>query len=114
MMWAMTTVQKPGLMRRFRNIARSEAPRTTSGVAIGKKISRLVLLRPLNLCLPSAKAIIVPKIVATTVEMTPICIELTTAEQTCGAPHGFFQLSSVKPCHIKLLFPASLKEKAKV
>jgi hypothetical protein len=89
----MTMVQKPGLIRRFKNIASSEAPSTTSGVAIGKKIKRFVDDRPLNLCLPIAKAIIVPKIVARIVEINPICSELTTAVQTCGAPQGFLQLS---------------------
>ena len=39
---------------------------------------------------------------------------LNNWKNPCGAPHGFFQLSRVKPCQIKLLFPASLKEKAKV
>jgi hypothetical protein len=56
----------------------------------------------------------VPKTVARTVEIIPIFRELATAVQTCGAPQGFFQLSRVKPCQIRLLFPASLKEKAKV
>jgi hypothetical protein len=73
-----------------------------------------VLVRPLNLCLPIANAIIVPRIVAKTVEMIPIFNEFATAVQTCGAPHGFFQLSRVNPCQIRLLFPASLNEKAKV
>jgi hypothetical protein len=102
------------LIRRFRNIASNEAPSTTSGVAIGKKIKRFVVFLPLNLCLPIAKAIMVPKIVAKSVEMIPICNELATAVQTCGAPQGFFQLSKVKPFQTKLLLPASLNENAKV
>jgi hypothetical protein len=53
-------------------MARREAPRTTSGVAIGRKIRRLVVFRPLKLCLLIAKAIIVPSMVARTVEITPI------------------------------------------
>ena len=40
---AITTGQKPGLIPRFKNIAKSEAPRTTSGVAIVKKISVFVV-----------------------------------------------------------------------
>ncbi|CAB4598641.1 unannotated protein [freshwater metagenome] len=111
---AITTVQNPGLIRRFKNMASKDAPSTTSGVAIGRKIKRLVVFLPLNLCRPSANAIIVPKIVASTVEITPIWSELTTDSHTCGAPHGFFQLSKVKPCHTRLLLPASLNEKANV
>jgi hypothetical protein len=65
-------VQNPGLILKLRNMARREAPRTTSGVAIGRKIRRLVVFRPLKLCLLIAKAIIVPKMVARTVEITPI------------------------------------------
>ena len=41
MMWAMTIVVKPGLIRRFRNWASNAAPSTTSGVAIGRNSSRL-------------------------------------------------------------------------
>jgi hypothetical protein len=44
----------------------------------------------------------------------PIFIELPRAVHTSGAPHGFFQLSNVKPFQIRLDLPASLKEKAKV
>ena len=114
MTWAITIVQKPGLIRRFRNIARSDAPSTTSGVAIGRNIKRFVVFLPLNLCRPIAKAIIVPKIVASSVEIIPICNELATAVQTCGAPQGFFQLSRVKPFQTKLDLPASLNENANV
>ena len=107
-------VQKPGLTLKFKNIASKEAPSTTSGVAIGRKIRRFVEVRPLNLYLPNAKAIKVPKTVASNVEITPIFSELPTASQTCGAPQGFFQFSNVKPCQTKLLLPASLNENAKV
>jgi hypothetical protein len=44
----------------------------------------------------------------------PIFIEFPSAVHTSGAPHGFFQLSKVKPFQIRLDFPESLKEKAKV
>jgi len=56
----------------------------------------------------------VPKIVEKNVAKKPILIELTNAVQTSGAPHGFCQLSRVKPFQIKLLLPESLKEKANV
>jgi hypothetical protein len=48
------------------------------------------------------------------VASNPIFIELPNAVQTSGAPHGFFQLSKVKPFHTKLDLPESLKEKTKV
>jgi hypothetical protein len=56
----------------------------------------------------------VPRIVEKRVARNPILIELTSALQTSGAPHGFFQLSKVKPFQIKLLLPESLNEKANV
>jgi hypothetical protein len=107
-------VVKPGLIPKFRNIVKSEAPKTISGVAIGKKIKRFVLLRPLKLYRPKAKAMSVPRIVAITVEMTPIFKELPRAEQISGAPHGFCQFLRVKPFQTKLERPASLNEKANV
>ncbi len=49
------------------NSASNEEPITTSGVAIGRKISTLVEPRPRKRWRASAKAISVPRIVATTV-----------------------------------------------
>jgi hypothetical protein len=106
--------QNPGFILKAKNMARSDAPNTTSGVAIGRKIKRFVAERPRNLCRPNAKAISVPKIVAVTVASSPIFIELPRAEHTSGAPQGFFQLLKVKPRHVRLLFPALLNENAKV
>ena len=40
---------------------------TTSGVAIGRKMTRFAVLRPRKLCRTSAKAISVPRTVASTV-----------------------------------------------
>src|SRR5919112_2741980 len=67
--WAMTIVMNPSTLSRpsDTNIASSEAPMTTSGVAIGRKITRFAVLRPRKLCRTSAKAIRVPRIVASTV-----------------------------------------------
>ncbi|CAB4616780.1 unannotated protein [freshwater metagenome] len=42
-------VKSEVLIPRLINIVKSDAPRTISGVAIGKKISKLVVARPLNL-----------------------------------------------------------------
>ena len=111
---AITTGQKPGFIPRFKNMARSEAPRTTSGVAIGKKINVFVVDRPLNWWRPRAKAINVPRKVAATVEINPTRIELPSAKQTSGAPQGFCQLPSVNPFQTRLLFPPLLNEKANV
>ena len=111
---AITVGQKPGLILKTKKSERREAPRTISGVAIGKKISRLVVERPLNLWRPRAKAIIVPRIVEKSVARKPILMELPNALQISGAPQGFFQLSKVNPFHTKLLLPESLNEKANV
>jgi hypothetical protein len=110
----MTVGQKPGLILKTRKSDKRDAPNTISGVAIGKKIKRFDVDRPLNLWRPIAKAIIVPKIVENIVASKPIFMELASAVQTSGAPQGFFQLSSVNPFQIKLLLPESLNEKAKV
>jgi hypothetical protein len=104
----------PGVIPRFKNIVRRDAPNTISGVAIGKKISKLVVDRPANLYLPNAKAIRVPSMVAKIVEIKPIFRELPSAIQMSGAPHGFFQFFNVKPFHTKLLRPESLNENANV
>ena len=96
------------------NMVSRDAPRTISGVAIGKKIKRFVVERPLNLYLPNAKAISVPRTVATKVELKPIKNELPSALQISGAPHGLLHFSKVKPFQIRLVLPESLKEKIKV
>ncbi len=111
---AMTIVLKPRLIFRLRNSASSEAPRTTSGVAIGRKIVRLVAVRPRNRCRASAKAIIVPSTVAIRVASTPIFRLLPRAGQTSGPPHGFFHLSRVNPRQAMLDLPESLNEKTSV
>jgi len=52
----------------------------------------------------------VPSVVAMTVATTPTRMLLPKAVHTCGAPHGFCQLSSVKPRQMMLLRPESLNE----
>ena len=112
--WAMMVVSSEVFKPTLMNIVRSDAPRTISGVAIGKKIKRFVVERPLNLYLPNAKAINVPKTVATKVELKPIKNEFPSALQISGAPHGLLHFSKVKPFQIRLVLPESLKEKIKV
>ncbi len=93
---------------------RRDAPKTISGVAIGKKIKRFDEERPLNAYRPIAKAIMVPRIVENVVASKPIFTEFPSAVQTSGAPHGFFQLFNVKPFQMRLDLPESLNENAKV
>ena len=98
MMWAMTIVQKPSCRPTWRSlheIVSSDAPRTTSGVAIGRKISRFVAVRPRNRCRTRANAIIVPSTVAMIVASTPTLMLVTSASHTPGAPQGFCQCLSV-------------------
>jgi hypothetical protein len=110
----MTIVQKPGFIPKDRNIVKSDAPITISGVAIGRNIRRLVADLPLNEYLPIAKAMRVPKTVAIKVDSKPIFKELPRALHTSGAPQGFFQLFSVKPRQTILLFIELLNEKRNV
>ena len=46
MMWAITIVQKPSAVPRFRKSVSRDAPRTISGAVSGTKMSRFVAPRP--------------------------------------------------------------------
>ena len=106
----MTIVQNPVATPALTNSVSSEAPMTTSGVAIGRNTSRLVEARPRNECRTRAKASSVPSTVATAVAITPTCRLRTTASHMPGTRHGVRQASSVKPCQVKLYRPVgSLK-----
>ena len=72
MMWAIRIAVWPSGMRRLRNSVSSDEPITTSGVAIGMKMSRLVAERPRNRCRPRANAISVPSAVEAIVATRPI------------------------------------------
>src|SRR5687767_3861798 len=67
--WAITIVTKPRMLSTpaATNIASSDDPMTTSGVAMGRKITRLETDLPWKECLTSANAINVPRMVARTV-----------------------------------------------
>ena len=96
MMWAMRIVIEPeGHAPWLTNRVSRHEPMTTSGVAIGMKMSRFVAARPRNRCRPSAKAIIVPSTVATSEAMSPICRLSPSELQMPGAAHGCSQASSV-------------------
>ena len=101
MMCAMTIVQKPSSrptrLKPWTKIVSRLAPRTISGVAIGTKTRKLPASLPLNRCRTRAKAIIVPRTVATSVAIAPIWIEVASDSHTPGAPHGFCQCLSVGP-----------------
>ena len=90
MMCATRIDQKPRLPDRpaLVNSASSEEPITTSGVAIGRKISRLVAARPRNRCRTSANATSVPRTVAPTVARKPICRLVTTEPHMPLGAHG--------------------------
>ena len=77
------------------NSASSDEPITTSGVAIGRKISRLVAARPRNRCRTSANATSVPSMVAPRVARKPICRLVTTEAHMPAGSHGCSQLSQV-------------------
>src|SRR3954470_3157501 len=63
---AMTIVVKPSRLSKppATNIASSDEPMTTSGVAIGRKITRFEAPRPRKVCRTRAKAMSVPRMVA--------------------------------------------------
>ncbi len=95
MMWAIRIVPKPSWPPKpaATNSASSEEPITISGEAIGMKITRLATDRPWKRCRTRAKAIIVPRIVATSVARKPIWMLRLSAEHMLGSAHGFSQLS---------------------
>jgi hypothetical protein len=78
-------VQKPSGINIFKNNADNDAPRITSVVARGRKTNKLVVPRPLYLCLMRAKEIIVPIIVEIMVTNKPIFILVTKALKYSGA-----------------------------
>jgi hypothetical protein len=87
---------------------------TTSGVARGKNRSRLIPERILNWYLPSAIAIMVPKIVETIVATVAINIEFPKATQTSGMLQTPIQFFRVKPRQMVFDLKVSLNEKTKV
>ena len=70
MTWAMSSVVKPSEVPRMRKKESSDAPITTSGVAIGTTIRKFAARRPRKLWRTRAIAIIVPMIVEITVART--------------------------------------------
>ncbi len=88
MMCAIRIDQKPRLPESpaVVNSASSDEPMTTSGVAIGRKISTLVAARPRNRCRTSANAIRVPSTVAPSVARNPICRLVTTEAHMPARP----------------------------
>jgi hypothetical protein len=73
------------------NSESNEAPRTTSGVAIGRKMNMLVEPRPRNRKRVRARAIMVPSAVATTVLMVAMISEFLMARVSSGMAKGFRQ-----------------------
>ena len=73
------------------NRVSSDAPRTISGVAIGRKISRFVDDRPRNRWRTRASAMSVPRTVAMIVEAKAMIRLLVTASPSPGRPSGLSQ-----------------------
>ena len=100
MMWAIRIVTplsgKNGGAPIATNRVRSEAPRTISGVAIGRKMNRLVALRPAKSWRTMASAMAVPRAVATRVESRAMTMLIVTA--------------SCSPATSKMLSHASMRE----
>jgi hypothetical protein len=94
-MCATTTVQNPSGTRSVTNNASSDEPITTSGVAIGRKISTFVVDRPRNRCRARANAISVPSTVATSVATRAMPTLIRSAAPMPAAPNGSSQYSSV-------------------
>ena len=97
--WAMKIVQKPSWPAKppCTNRVSSEEPRTISGAAIGRKISRFDDERPAKSWRTSANAASVPRIVATRVASSPTRIESPRASHIDWSSHRLVQLCSVKP-----------------
>ena len=113
MMWAIRIVTplsgKNGGAPIATNRVRSEAPRTISGVAIGRKMNRLVALRP-------------AEVVAREGERDERAEGRRNQRREQGddeadrrrrlagpaTPNGSSQAASVNPCHTKLDLPAGL------
>jgi hypothetical protein len=100
MMCAMVTAVRPAGRPIMRNRVSRLEPMTTSGVAIGMKMSRLVADRALNRYRPRANAMAVPSMVATTEAISPICSDRLSDSQMPCAPHGFSQASVENSCHV--------------
>ena len=100
MTWAMKIVQKPSVktLVMFRKSVRSEAPRTISGVAIGRKTRMFVGPRPRKSCRTIASAMSVPRTAATIVASTPIWIDLMTDSRSPSTESHSTQLSNVNSC----------------
>ena len=96
----MKMVVKPVAKRIWRKRVRSEAPRTISGVAIGRKTRRFVEPRARKRWRTSASATSVPSTVAITVEISAISSERITASRIPGTASQLIQLSKVKACQV--------------
>ena len=90
MMCAIRIVQKPSWPANplVTNSASSEEPITISGEAIGRKMNTLAAERPRKRCRTSAKAISVPRMVATSVASRPIWMDSTTESHMPSGSHG--------------------------
>jgi hypothetical protein len=111
--WAMRIVAKPVARPIVMKRPSSAAPRTTSGVASGRKTKKSVNARPLKRWRTSASAMNVPSTTASAVDSAAISSEFVSASCRPSTANGLLQWSSVKPSHVRLYRPCgSLNENA--
>jgi hypothetical protein len=99
MTWAMKIVQNPSWKTAvvLRKSVRSDAPRTISGVDIGRKMRRFVLARPTNWWRTMAIAMSVPSTVATNVASAATSSDVWSAPEIPRTEFQWIQLSNVNP-----------------
>jgi hypothetical protein len=105
MMWAIRIVTRPRVKAAVTNRDSRDAPRTTSGVAMGRKMNMFVDPRPRNRYRVRARAIMVPRVVAAAVLMAAMISEFLMARVSSGMLNRSPQCSRVKPCQVKLNRP---------
>ena len=92
----------------FKNKAKSDAPRITSGVAIGKKIIELVTSCPRKRYRIKANEIMVPKTVATMVTTRPILTLTQNESQMVWSRQMFVQAASENSFQVVFCLPLGL------
>ena len=81
---------------------------TISGAAIGRNSTLLTNPRPLKLCRTIANAIIVPRIVATSVASRAISSDSSSGSCRMPSSSGFFHASRENFSHFTLYLPEGL------
>src|SRR6266540_1234557 len=90
-------VVKPSGTPARTNIDRSDEPRTISGTAIARKMTKSMVVRPRNLYRPKASPNSAPTAVEIAAEIGAILSEFLNAGYSPGTLKTFFHQSSVRP-----------------